>query len=73
MLQAQREVVGWHHVADVSRSVGTYDAHGRGENNEEGHEGHQSHDFWQNEIVGRIDTHDVERIDLLGNTHRAQL
>ena len=59
-------------MPDVGRGIGTEDAHGRTENNEERHNRDQSENLGQDEIRGRVHPHDVECIDLLCYAHRAQ-
>ena len=73
MLQAQRQIIGRHHVADKGSGVGAHDAHRRGENHEERHDGHKAENLGQNQVVGRVHAHDVERVNLLGHAHRAKL
>ena len=57
----------------ISRAVSTNDTCGRREDDQERHDGEQTDDFGQNQIAGRIDAHNLESVDLLGNTHGAQL
>ena len=60
-------------MTDECRAIGTDDTHARTEDDEERHDGDQSQNLRQDEVAGRVDTHDVEGINLLGNTHGAQL
>ena len=73
MLQSQRQVVGGHDMADIRCGVGTHDTHCRGEDHEERHDADHTHDLRKDEVAGRVDAHDLESINLLGDAHRANL
>ena len=73
MLETECEIVGGHDMSEISGGVGTYNAHRRREDDEEGHDGDHPHDLRQDEVAGRVDTHDFQGIDLLGDAHRADL
>ena len=73
MLETDREVVGRHDMADVRGGISTHDTHRRGEDHQEWHDGDQSYDLRQDEITGRVDAHDLQGVDLLGDTHRTDL
>ena len=59
-------------MADVSRGVSAHRAEERREDDEEWHDGNQSQNLRKNQIARRVDTHDVEGINLLGYPHGAQ-
>lgn len=59
-------------MTNIGRAISTDNAHSRTENNKEWHDGDQSQYLGQDEIRRRIDAHDVERVDLLRDTHRSQ-
>ena len=73
MLQSGREVFGSDDMADIGRGVGSHHAQRGREDHEEGHDRHQAEYLRQDEVVGRIDTHDLQGVDLLRDAHRAQL
>ena len=60
-------------MADVGRAVGTDNTHGTGENDQQGHDGHHAENLGQNQVAGRVDTHDIQRVNLLCYTHSAYL
>ena len=72
VLQTQCQVVGREDMSHVGGGVGADDAHGRTEDDEEGHEGDQSHYLGQDEVAGGVDAHDVKGVDLLGDAHRTE-
>lgn len=47
--------------------------HGRGDDDEHRHHADERQDLRQNEVIGAIDTHDLHRINLFGDPHRADL
>ena len=73
MLETQREVIRWQDMSDIRSSIRSDDTHSRAEDNQERHDGNQTENLWQNQIACRVDTHDVECVNLLGYSHGAQL
>ena len=73
MLQAQRQVVRHDDASNVRRSVGAHDAQCTGEDNQQRHDGDHTHDFRQYQVARRVDTHDVQRVNLLRHAHGADL
>ena len=60
-------------MADIGCAVGAEDAHGRREDDVDGHNGEQSQNLRQDEVAGGVHAHDIKGVDLLGDTHGAYL
>ena len=73
MLQTKGEVIGRHDMSDIGCTIGSYDTHTTGENNQDGHDGEQTENLWQDEIAGGVDAHNLQGINLLGDTHSTYL
>ena len=73
MLQARREVVGREHMAYICRGIGAEDARCRTEYHQERHDRDQAEYLGKDEVASRVDTHDVERVNLLSHPHGANL
>ncbi len=62
----------WHGGgAEQGGGIGANDACRHTQRDEDGHDGHEARNLGQDEEVGRIDAHDVEGVNLLGDAHRA--
>ena len=72
VLQPVFQVYGIHHVSEPAGAEGTYDACKNAEHHQDGNHGHHSRDFGQDEVVGRVDAHDFQRVNLLGHPHGSQ-
>ena len=72
VLHTRREVGRSDDVAQVGRSVGPDHAGRNTEGHQEGNHRHQGGNLGQNQVRGRVDTHYLERIDLLRHPHRTQ-
>ena len=71
--QPRNVVVGNHDTGENGDQPAAGDADQDAQNRQERKEEHRGDDFRQNEIRRGIDTHDLQRVDLLGNAHRADL
>ena len=73
VLQAIFQVDGVHHLSEPTGAEGTDDACKDAEDDQDRY--HRNHGcyFGQYQVVGRVDSHDFQRVDLLGDAHGAQL
>ena len=69
MLKACRQIVGRKDVPYICGGVCSKDAGGRTEYDEERHDCYEAKHFGQYEETGRVDSHNVKSVNLLGNAH----
>ena len=72
-MQTVFQVGGIHDPAEPGRAESSENSGADTEDDQERNHGHESQNFGQNQVRSRVDTHDVERVNLLGDTHGPDL
>ena len=73
MLQTVGEVGEREEAAYPAYDIGPDEAGGDAEGDEQRYGGYHGEDLGQQDMVGRVDAHDIQSIDLLGDAHGAYL
>lgn len=73
ILQTVFQICGCHDTAEPAGSEGTDDTGKDAEYHQQRNHGDHGRYFGQNQVAGRIDTHNLQGVNLLGDAHGAQL
>ena len=60
-------------IRERTDAPAAYQTRRRRDDEQERHHAHERQNLRQNQVVGAVDAHDLHRIDLLRDTHRADL